>query len=199
MPDGFIQLPTDSTGKKLRTFDRGTAGHDQYVRLASAGPTYYYWTGYQVGAANKIYIDIWNPAASGVVLHLSKLFIQSNLAVQTGVGFQFDFDRTSAVGTAGTALTAEKADPRDPALASVTARHAPTGGATKSGSTLFSATVDSEETRPAAGMTGFINWVPEGNEIREIVISEGTGLRIIQITASTAGTWGLLAVVTTEV
>ncbi len=31
MPDGCIQLPADSTGKKLRSFDRGTAGHDQYV------------------------------------------------------------------------------------------------------------------------------------------------------------------------
>lgn len=31
MADGFIQLPSDGPGKKLRTRDRGVAGHDQYV------------------------------------------------------------------------------------------------------------------------------------------------------------------------
>ena len=31
MPDSFIQLPSDGSGKKLRSFDRGTPGHDQYV------------------------------------------------------------------------------------------------------------------------------------------------------------------------
>ena len=31
MPDGFIQLPADGAGKKLRSSDRGTAGHDTYV------------------------------------------------------------------------------------------------------------------------------------------------------------------------
>ena len=31
MAESFIQLPADSTGKKLRTYEKGTAGHDQYV------------------------------------------------------------------------------------------------------------------------------------------------------------------------
>ncbi|MDQ3540460.1 MAG: hypothetical protein M3440_07205, partial [Chloroflexota bacterium] len=36
MPDGFLQLPSDGSGKKLRSFDRGTPGHDQYVIPTSA-------------------------------------------------------------------------------------------------------------------------------------------------------------------
>lgn len=39
MTESFITLPPDSTGKKLRTNDRGTPGHDQFVRLAE-NPTY---------------------------------------------------------------------------------------------------------------------------------------------------------------
>lgn len=31
MSDSFVQLPADGVGKKLRTLDRGTPGHDQYV------------------------------------------------------------------------------------------------------------------------------------------------------------------------
>lgn len=34
MGDGFVQLPADSTGKKLRTFQRGAGDHEQVTTIA---------------------------------------------------------------------------------------------------------------------------------------------------------------------
>jgi hypothetical protein len=197
MPDGFVQLPPDSTGKKLRTRDRGVAGHDQVVDIA-AWPTYTFWTGFAISAVNKIYIDIFNAAGSGKIIAIPKLFIIPSLASHTGAQQIFDIDRTSAVGTGGTVLTANIADTTDGALpAQVTARHAPTGGATKSGGSILQVGHWSEETLAPAALLGFLNQLPEGEEVKEFELQEGQGLRVIA-TAGAVATFGVFAVITAE-
>lgn len=199
LPNDSI-LVTPGSGATVATHLVGGKEH-QVVMVANASghlqdtlPTYYWWSGWNVGAANKIHLEVFNAAGSGKTVKIRKLFIQCNLAAITGVGHVFDVDLTSAVGTGGTPITGRPADPLNDAIpAQITARHAPSGGATKD-FTFFSAGLDPEETRPGSALAGMINWIPEGPNIQEIAVREGDGLRVIQITNNTAATWGVLAV-----
>lgn len=169
----------------------GSTGH-----LNDTQPTYYYYTGLAAGAANQRLIDLFNAAGSGKLVKVKKLFMQCNMAAITGVGLQYDMIRTSAVGTAGTAITGRPADTTNAAIpAQITARRGATGGATES-HILFPLGVDPEETRPGAGLMGMINWMPEGQDVQELVLREGEGILVKQITSNTAGIMGCVLVVT---
>lgn len=197
MPDTYVLLPD---GKKLRHRQR-TQGTDQVLEqyvVAGAMPTYYYWTGYLAGAANKVWFDIFNAVGSGRVLKVKKVFVQSNLAAQTGAQSLFDFQRTSSVGSGGTALTPAKMDTADENVpAQITARTGATGGAAVVTPTLFGYPGWSEETAAPAALMGMVAANPEGPEIKELTLREGEGFAVRQPTAG-AGSWGVLAVVTTE-
>ena len=197
-------LVTPGSGATVATHTVDGKEH-QVVMIANASghlqdtlPTWYVWSTFDAGAANEILIDLFNATGSGVILRVRKIFVQHNMAAITGVGHVFNVDRTSAVGTGGTGLTPRPADSANSALpGGVTARHAATGGAT-SAYTLFSLSVDPEETRPGAAIMGMINWVPEGPNVQEITCRENEGLRVQQITSNTAGVWGCLLVMTVE-
>jgi hypothetical protein len=201
LPNGTFALPPSGTTAKH------TIGGIDYQVVLLAGPsghirdtleTYHLWSGFAAGAANKIYLDLFNATGSGKIVKLRKLFMSTNGAAITGVGLQFDVDKTTAVGTGGTVLTPRPADSLNGALpAQITARHAPTGGATKD-FTWFSMGLDPEETRPAMGIMPMINWLPEHEAIQDIVLREGQGIRVIQITSNTAATMGSYLVFTTE-
>ena len=170
------------------------AGPDGH--LNDTQPTYYYYTGLAAGAQNQRLIDLFNAASSGVLVKVKKLFMQCNQAAITGVGLQYDVIRTSAVGTSGTTITGRPADTTNAAIpAQVTARRGATGGATES-HILFPLGVDPEETRPSAGLMGMINWMPEAPNLQELVLREGEGILVKQITNNTAGIMGCILVVT---
>jgi hypothetical protein len=204
VPDTFIRGPLDGTGERWRTRTRAQGAntvHEAYV-VAGALPTYYYSTiatgAGATAAQNKIFFEIFNASGSGRIVRVKKLFVQTHIAVVTGVSIVFDLDTTSAVGTGGTTLTGRSVDSADASIpAQVTARHAPSGGATKN-FTHFSTPYNAEETQPAAFLSGFFNLIPEGVELKEPCIREGEGLRLIQITNSTAGTFSVVAAVTIE-
>lgn len=184
-----------------------SAGGKQHQVVMIAGPsghlndtqeTYYYYTGLAAGAANQRLIDLFNASGSGKLVKVKKLFMQCNQAAITGVGLQYDVIRTSAVGTSGTTITGRPADTANAAIpAQVTARRGATGGATES-HILFPLGVDPEETRPGAGIMGMINWMPEAPNIQELVLREGQGILVKQITSSTAGIMGCVLVVTIQ-
>ena len=191
---------TPGTGATVATHTVSGKEH-QVVMIANANghladtlPTYYWYRTNTAGAQNQRTLDIFNASGSGVIVRIRKMFIQHDMSAVTGVGHKFDIIRTTAVGTGGTTITAGKADTANAALpAQVTARFNATGGATEGG-VLFSASVDPEETRPSAGIMGMINWIPEGPNIQEIVLREGEGLLLKQITNSTVGVWAVTLV-----
>jgi hypothetical protein len=62
--------------------------------------TYYYWSGINVGAQNKIHLDLFNAAASGKLIRVRGLYLQCGTSdVDNGVTYEFDVDISSAVGT----------------------------------------------------------------------------------------------------
>lgn len=161
-------------------------------------PTYFFSSALAAGAAGKIYIDLFNATGSGKIAKLRGLYVISNSAAVTGVPVQWTLARTTAVGTGGTTLTAGVADLSDPAIpAQVTARHAPTGGATTGGA-LFDFWNSSEETTAANGISSTINWVIAAAGITPITFRETQGVKLTHVTSTTAGSWMVTAAVTLE-
>lgn len=198
-------LVTPGSGATVATHNPGDGKEYQVVMMAGPSghlhdtlPTYYWWTGLAAGAAGQRLIDLFNASGSGKIVKVRKIFLQCNMAAITGIGYQYDLSRTSAAGTAGTSITGRPADTVNPAIpAQITARRGATGGATEVYD-LFSITTDAEETRPGAAIMGMINWVPEGPNVQEIVLREGEGIVIQQVTSNTASIMGCLLVTTIE-
>lgn len=202
MPESFVQVAPDSTGKKLRTYQKVVGANtveEQYVILAGF-PTYYFQTATNalVGSATNFHFDIFNASGSGLVLKVRKLFLQQTFVAQTGVAATFDIRRTSAVGTGGTTLTGVKADTLDANLpAQVTARGNATGGNTAAG-VLCSIPMSGEETDIGGRGSMFFNMLAEGNETKDVTLREGEGLAVLKSAGvvTTSGTWSVLAVIT---
>jgi hypothetical protein len=161
-------------------------------------PTYFFSSVMAAGAAGKIYMDIFNATGSGKVAKLRGLYVISNSAAVTGVPVQWTLARTTAVGTSGTVLTAGVADLSDPSIpAQVTARHAPTGGATTGGA-LFDFWNTSEETLPMNALGSITNWMIQAPGVTPITFRENQGVKLTHVTSTTAGSWMVTAAITLE-
>lgn len=114
MADGFIQLPADSTGKKLRTRDRGAAGHDQYVvptdnRLISfKGRAATFRTTGRAGTAGQKLMSIHNASGSAVIVDVHNVkvdVIQTAVRAITVEPVLIRLWKVTVLPTNGTALT----------------------------------------------------------------------------------------------
>lgn len=153
----------------------------------------------QAVGANKVFLDLFNATGSGVTLRVMSAFAfaDNDTAVTGTLGVELDLTRTSAVGTGGTAATADgtsltaatitRLDPASAALpAGVTARSAPTGGAT-AGALLARRWVFTEETNAAAGLAGLVGAEFIRNGGTDLLVPENTGLRIVQGAVASVG------------
>ena len=200
MADGFVQLPADGSGKKLRTRDRGTAGHDQYVALAGAET----WSAYADAVAhaqNKHHLTIFNGTGSSKVIRVKKLFaVNLQSAAVTGVIERFDIKRATA-SSAGTVITPVAHDSTNAALPSAVSVR--TGATVTEGSLFWPWVTSSEEETPVPALSKAlfqqaVNIIPEGPEVQELVCREGEGITVKQITAATVGSFGWIVVFTAE-
>lgn len=119
MADGFIQLPADSTGKKLRTRDRGANGHDQYVvptdhRLLSfRGRAATFRTTGRAGTAGQKLMSIHNATGSAVIVDVKRVKVDViNTAVRaiTVEPVLIRLWKVTVLPTNGTALTKTSKD-----------------------------------------------------------------------------------------
>ncbi len=170
---------------------------DDSGHLQQTLPTYSFCIKAQAGAANKDHFDIFNAAGSGVILELRGLWVTPSLIVGvTGtVCPDFDFYRTSAIGTGGTALTVgaatfpaiTKLDTGDGASlpAQVTIRAAPTAGATAL-TAIMPIYVPQEETWAGTNLLQFQNAMPNTVMAQRYTIREGQGFKLRQVTLGVA-------------
>lgn len=185
---------------------------DESGHIQQSLPTYTWWVPSSAAGANKLYADLFNAAGSGKTLEVRGVWAipKSDTAVTATLGVEIGLYRTSAVGTGGTAhtynggtaSTAHVITPMDTnngALpAGVTARAAPTGGATIS-ALYWAQHIWTEETNPAAtAVAAFANLLPVGVMTQRIVLHEGQGLLIKQGSIAGAGNFQFLAQFTME-
>lgn len=153
----------------------------------------------QAVGANKVFLDLFNATGSGVSLRVLSAFcyVDNDTAVTGTLGVEVSLTRTSAVGTGGTAATADSAsltaitiskmDTASAALsASVTARSAPTGGAT-AGAMVGQRWVFTEETSAPSGIAGTLGAEFVRNEGADLIVRENSGLRFVQGTVASVG------------
>jgi len=192
MSESYIQLPPDSTGKKVRSIYYSDKGVYEEVGLSknieSINPFYAVSVSASAVAASKHHITIWNGSTSYIRIHIVKVGMHSTAAV-TGFVMQFILQRASAV-SGGTALTIVKFDPRDP--------DPPTGISATTGATvtlkeapLFIFTVNPEET---GGTAWELAYLP-----KPIVIAPGEGITIQQYGTAGAGLFNAVIIFSIEV
>lgn len=124
MPQGFIQLFPDSTGKKLRTYDKGTPGHDQYVIPTSEQLVSYYGRANtfripgRAGTTGQKLLSLHNASGSAVLVDVNKIWVDMVATVIKAVTVLPPVIRiwkVTALPSNGTALTKV---PRDSSLSS---------------------------------------------------------------------------------
>jgi hypothetical protein len=202
--ESYIQLPADSTGRKLRTRQDVINGQTVETQIVTQGalPTFYAWSGAQPFANGKHFLSIFNVLASGKIVRIKKVYvINMQTAAVTGVLFQMDFRKTTAQA-AGSAITAVAMDSQDaPPAQNVVAIAA--GATVTNGPLLFSQILSNEEAAaahasPTPMIQAGINWIPEGVEVKEITIRPGEGFTVQNVTNTTVGSYAVLIVFTVE-
>jgi len=212
-----MTLPNDSattgtSGQVIATHLIGTKEYqvvmlaDDSGHLVQTLPSYTFFIKTSAGAAGKIHFDLFNATGSGVSVEMRGLWIMPQLlaAVTGTVSPDFDFFRTSAVGTSGTAIPYKSTtfpnlspvDTNNAALpAALTMRAAPTGGAT-SAEALFTSYVTQEETQAGAQLGQWFNVLPETAVAQRYIAREGQGFKLVQQTLGVSQNFSIFGIFT---
>ncbi len=167
--------------------------------LVGSNPQYRLICPSQAGGANKVFVDFFNATGSGVSIRVlaAYCYVDNDTAVTGTLGVEINLTRTTAVGTGGTAattngtalnaITLSTMDTANAALsANITARSAPTGGAT-AGALIGQRFVFTEETNAATGIAGVLGAEFVRNEGADLIVRENSGLRFVQGTVASVG------------
>ena len=207
---------TPGTGATVATHLAGSKEHQAVVVCAESGhiigskDTYFYniASTVHVAAANTVMWDMFNADPTLLVRVVSIKQIPNIVTAVTGVAFNWQLQRTTAVGTGGTAQTAWLPDTNQTPLdADITCRLKPTGGAT--GSTVLNDyNLSSEETNVGTiivATMGGLELVPQsisgdltGGVQQGILLRQNQGLRCVQVTNNVNGNTGWLITFTVE-
>lgn len=202
MADSWIQLPADSTGKRLHTrvaTSGSTQVHQEYQVMADAA-TYYVWSGTQTVINNKYLIAITNTASTQLI-RVRKLFmLNGQLAAVTGAMTALNVARIGTT-TGGTSIVATATDPSDGALSGATIVSSPT--TVQLWGYLWPWFTNSDEIGATGGFPQHTiqqlgNLLMEGNDLRPLTLRQNQGVAIRWSSTSTVGTFGVLAVITVE-
>jgi hypothetical protein len=212
------QKAPDASGDLIATHSIGGKAHQVVLVADDSGhiqgslPTYFYCTPPIAVGASKLMFDLFNAAGSGRVMDIRGIWAiaKTDAAVTGVVSARYDVFRTSAVGTGGTAASVDSttADPAGgnltkfdennaPIPAQITARVAPTGGATSS-RWLFPVFAFPEETNVAALLLQFQNWIPMFTYGQKLVCREGQGIKVIQGSVASVNSFSFLIAFTLE-
>ena len=202
MSDLYIQLPADSTGKRLHTrvsTSQGVQAHQGYQVIGDA-PTYYAWSGTQTVINNKYLFAMQNDSATQLIKVRKLFLINAQLAAATGVMVPLNVCRIGTT-SGGTAITATATDPSDGAMSGVTIVSSPT--TVQLWGYLWPWLTNNDEIGatggfPQATMQALGNMLIEGADMRPLTLHQNQGVAVRWSTTSVVGTFGVLAVFTVE-
>jgi uncharacterized membrane protein YwzB len=180
LSESYIQLPPDSTGKKVRAIYRSDLDTYEEVQVSKSieyiNPVYVVAVSASSVSANKHHLAIWNGSTQRIRV-LEIIVGMHSTATVSGFIMQFLVYRASAV-SGGTALTIDRLDPDDPAPPSgITASTGAT--VTVTGIPLVIFTLNPEE-------TGAFCWI-DFKPVKPIIVKPGTGLTIQQYATAGVG------------
>ncbi len=198
---------TPGTGASVATHLIGGKEHqatvdiDEYGHITGTAPAYVLYLPSTAAGANKVYFDLFNATGSGKTLRVKSVEVikDGSVSVTGTLSLKLYLTRTSAIGTGGTAATAESASLTAPGLnkmnpanaslpAGVTARAAPTGGAT-AGAVIGETHIFPEETN--ASSYEYIDFlIAEAADIQPLFVPENTGIRVVQGSVASVGNTG---------
>lgn len=206
-------LVTPGTGATIATHLVASKEHqvvcvaDDSGHIQGSLPTYFYCSPPIAVGISKLWVDIFNATGSGKIMDIRGVWLipKLDVAVTGAVAVRVDLYRTSAVGTGGTAASTDSAtvdvgggnftkfDESNTAIpAQITARVAPTGGATIS-RWLFPSNYAPEE---AATSQGYIaqwqNLIPNFSFGQKFVVRENTGILFKQGAVASVGSGSIL-------
>lgn len=196
MGEQFIQLPADSTGKKVRSRERTIGANvvqEQYLipaRERVVSGVYMAATGAHVvqAAADAAGVGRWwlfNPVGSAVLVALRRVEFASQLgsALVAVTSPRLTLSLFTATGTAsGASITPGKQDSAAPA-ATATLRTASTGLTITDGADLFAFLPTASATAVGYAAPAVMDWLPEDEGMPVLRAGEG-----IYLTQSDAGT-----------
>lgn len=192
MPESYFQLPPASTGEKLRYLQRTVGANDVHGGHVYQTAPVTFSVLAETTCANALkHLSIFNGSGSGQVVYIKKLFIIIRQeAGITGGRLRFELKRITTC-SGGTDLTPIAHDSALPAIlpAEVVIQ---TGATATEGALLFPLTFTNDEmlitqnSATQALMAG-LNWMPEGIEVQDVVLREGEGITIKQLTNATGG------------
>lgn len=128
MPDGFIQLPADSTGKRLKTWSDGTDHYQQVItaepKTLSRGRVATFRTPGRAGTTGANLLAFWNGSASRAckILFGGVDLVQTAVRAATVVPPVVRWYRMTAAPTNGTVLTKALEDTSGASDANITVR-----------------------------------------------------------------------------
>jgi len=190
LTESYVQLPQDSTGKKLRSIKRTVEGvlvEEQVIRIEAHQKAEEQCWGVcaldSAVGANKYHLSLLNGSGSNKWLEiiLVKLAMQATAAV-AGFPAAFRLIRTSSEGTGGTALTAGAFNTGNTALpAQVSAK---TGVSTPTEvSTLASGSATAEDTGGNSETILFNEKITQ----QPLLLKEGEGITVKQYGTANVG------------
>jgi hypothetical protein len=188
MSESYVQLPPDSTGKRLRTFLRSVLGvdvHEQVVQLEGKSvATYSFSAVGSAAGADKHHLTMFNAIGSGKVVEVLAVRVaMETTAAVTGFPARFNLSRTSSDATGGTPLSAVKLDTQNVALpAQISGQSAPTGAPTAAG-VVTVGSVNPEET----GGAPTVDMYREDPGCQPLTLREGEGVTVQQYPTANAG------------
>lgn len=210
---------TAGSGTTIAASTVGSKQHQVIMQADHSGhiqgslPTYFYCTPPIAVGASKLFCDLFNATGSGKIMDIRGVWLIPKLdATVTGaLAVRMDLYRTSAVGTGGTAASTDsgtidvaggnftKFDESNAAIpAQITARVAPTGGATIS-RWLFPTNVAPEESNTSMGyLTQWQNLIPMFIYGQKLTVRENTGLLFKQGSVASVGSVSILVAFTLE-
>lgn len=196
---------TPGTGATVATHLMGGKEHqvvmiaDELGFLLGSLPRYRLVIPSQAVGANKVYCDLFNATGSGVTIRIASIYVyaDNDTAVTGTLGVEVALTRTTAAGTGGTAATNDSTSLTAPTITrmdtndsvvptQITARSAPTGGAT-AGAYLGSRWIFTEETAAPSGIAGTLGADLIRNDGSKLIVRENQGLRLVQGTVASVG------------
>jgi hypothetical protein len=192
LSESYIQLPPDSTGKKVRAIYQPTQDVYEEVQVSKdieyLNPVYVVSVNASSVSANKHHLTLWN--GSTYRIRVLKIVVSMHeTATVSGFIMQFLVYRASAV-SGGTALTIDRLDPDDPAPPSGISAY--TGATvTVAGIPLVIFALNPEET----GSQCWIDFKPP----KPIIVKPSQGLTIQQYGTAGVGLFNAVIYFSVEV